>query len=154
MGCRPITAGYNVQIAVDAEHHLIVAHDATSLRATSKHNHQQTGPSSAAPPHSDGLRHPPLKLLLRRAAAIQGRHYSRGLTAKRICCRWRISRSEERARCGIAVPDLTNGHQTSGDGAFSPSAQRRPERRPALAPAKALRRPAPPRLKHATAPLA
>jgi hypothetical protein len=46
---------------------------------------------------------------------------------------------EKRARFGIAVPDVVDGQDTGGDGAFSPPAQRGPERAPTRGPAKPLR---------------
>jgi hypothetical protein len=60
----------------------------------------------------------------------------------------------KRARCGIALPDVTDRQYTGRDGPLAPPAQCRPEHRPALGPTEPLWGAAPPRPKWPLTPLA
>jgi hypothetical protein len=78
---------------------------------------------SAAPTHVDGLRHQPFKILLAREAAIRGGRNRPEILRGRLTYRHGRGRPwEKRARCGIAVPDVGDGQDAGGDGAFSPPA--------------------------------
>jgi hypothetical protein len=76
------------------------------------------------------------------------------LLGRLIFRRGRNGSWEKRARCGIAVPDVVDGQDAGGDGAFSPPAQRGPECHPTLDLAETLRRAASPRLERAGTPKA